>query len=520
MYVAFYCVFSDRCEAYFCTYLLAYFVISFPLLYFLKNKLLQPVALYIPIALIGVVESVVSLLQYLHIFSSHSPFFAVTGTPDNPNIAAMAITLSIPSCIGIVRLLKKPYRYVAVLAGFVIVASLIILQCRTALIGTAVIVVTYWVGYRSVSSIKIKRLYRVSILIGFALLISSVFYLQNRKQASSDGRLTIWKVSAEMIARKPFTGHGYGLFQREYNMQQADYFNREKRPEAERMNAGYTAMAYNEYLEQTVMGGIPGGLLFMAVIAGLLWSGWKNRAENPAPFAGIAAFAVMSLFNFTVESPMLFFAFIVYATLILARERSSISPKTYVFPRRLAMGCSLVGIAFILVSLQKYGAQKELKIARDMIKCGEYTRADKLLKEIEPDISTSEAFYRTKADLLAGKKQYAEARVAIDQALQYTSSTTQLLISARLSEKIGDYAEAEQRYKTVCGMEPHLFRPRAMLMRMYSQSGQNSKARIVAQEILRLKPKIDSKEVRKYKQEAKKMIGEEAPPRPSPKGRG
>ena len=155
--------------------------------------------------------------------------------------------------------------------------------------------------------------------------------------------------------------------------------------------------------------------------------------------------------------------------------------------------------------MQKYNAQKQLKIARDLIQARDYRSAEKIINEIEGDISTSEAFYRTKADLLSGKQQYEAARRSMEQALEYTSSTSKLLISARLAEMTGDYTSAEMRYRLVCGMEPHLFRPRALLMRMYDRMGNTPKSRLVAQEILSLKPKIPSKEVIEYKREARRI---------------
>lgn len=68
-----------------------------------------------------------------------------------------------------------------------------------------------------------------------------------------------------MIAENPFKGYGYGLFERNYNLKQASYFANQTSSNTERRNASFVAMAYNDYLEQTIEGGIL-GLLFYSDI--------------------------------------------------------------------------------------------------------------------------------------------------------------------------------------------------------------------------------------------------------------
>ncbi|HBL71720.1 MAG TPA: hypothetical protein DD409_01830, partial [Bacteroidales bacterium] len=132
----------------------------------------------------------------------------------------------------------------------------------------------------------------------------------HQQKSAGDGRTLIWRLSTEMVAQRPLQGYGYGYFEKAYNLYQADYFNEQPRPEAEQMKASFTAMAYNEYLEQSVMGGLIGGLLFLAVILTLLLSAWRQRRHSLAPLAGMMAFALMSLFNFTVAYPILFVGFL------------------------------------------------------------------------------------------------------------------------------------------------------------------------------------------------------------------
>lgn len=102
------------------------------------------------------------------------------------------------------------------------------------------------------------------LLFSITIFIVGI-HLYQIKNNSADGRLLIWKLSTKMIAENPFKGYGYGLFERNYNLKQASYFANQTSSNTERRNASFVAMAYNDYLEQTIEGGIL-GLLFYSDI--------------------------------------------------------------------------------------------------------------------------------------------------------------------------------------------------------------------------------------------------------------
>ena len=191
IYIALNAVFRESNEAYFSTYLLTFFLVAFSLLYFLKNNVLHSSSLYLSLTLIGVVESIVTLLQYLHLIGSHSTLFAVTGTTDNPNITAMAITLSLPACIALTRQLKKPLQYLTAPFWGMIVAALLILQCRSALLGAVVVALVYGIVYIRPGMTKGKIAYFLIAVLCVAGAIAVTLHLNHTKQASADSRLTI-----------------------------------------------------------------------------------------------------------------------------------------------------------------------------------------------------------------------------------------------------------------------------------------------------------------------------------------
>ncbi|WP_163265107.1 O-antigen ligase family protein [Dysgonomonas sp. 216] len=424
---------------------------------------------------------------------------------DNPNIMAIIICLSIPACFHIFSRRKKRILYLSLYSALTIFA-LIILECRTAFIGLlfiSIIVAGKVIGLNIIPRFRYKLFFVIPV---FLIFCAFLFSLHLKKQNSSDSRLTIWSIASNMISAKPVFGYGYGQFQKEYNLQQAEYFNTETHTEQERINAGFTTTCYNEYIQHAIMGGIIGCSLLLALMVSLIHVGWKNRNKQYIPLAGIVAFAVMSFFNFTIESPPIFFMFVIYASILIGNTADPSRPIYNSLHKKIIVAGLFIAFAFIVTSLQKYNAQKELAYINDLIFKKELEKADYPLHSIEPKISTSEAFYRIKARHYILKQDYINALKAIETSLKYTSAPSVLLEKAQLDEKTGNLAAAESCYKLVCGIEPHLFKPRVMLMEMYLRNNNIENARIIAHEITSMNPKVNSEKVTKYKEFASEIV--------------
>jgi len=503
LYIFLYWIFALNVESYYITYLLTMLYIGSALYACLKLQLVRSSYLLISLAFMAVIVATVSLLQTIGISHSTTPYFKASGLTDNPNIAAMYIALSIPACIKCTGYWSVKYKFLIIPSWMLIATALVVLQCRSALIGAGIGLTVYAVAGCKLRFSTLRLGYKIFAILASVVAIIVVFFIHQHKQASADGRMTIWHISGKMVADKPFFGHGYGLFEREYNLYQAIYFNQTLRPEHERMNAGFTAMAYNEYIEQTVMGGLVGGMLFVGVLLVLIVSGWRNRTQVLFALAGMSVFAGISFMNFTIQSPVLFFTAMVYATIIIAEDKSTLFIRSKIFiSKKVQLVFIFSGLFFGIVGLQKYNAQKKLKIAINCMTKGDILQAKQLIEDIEPDISTSEAFYRTKSELLFETSRPTEAVQALKQASLFSSNPAILLRTGLLSEKAGDYASAERYFRLASGVEPHKFLPRVLLMHLYAQTRNRKKKENTAHEILALTPKIPSNDVTAYKREA------------------
>lgn len=232
--------------------------------------------LYKLIFALSCIEALICVLQYAGWCGSISPYFKVSGTCVNPNVTAMYMAMGVPA-IPVLhgQSGKKLKRFILAGTGMIIIA-LFLLKCRSAFIGGAMgITIFFALKYRVfhwfTDPINRKSVIFITIFsLGIVTSVANIVY--HTKKDSADGRKFIWKVSSAMIAEKPFAGYGYGSFEREYNLYQSAYVGAGKASAAELENARHVYMAYNEFLQNLLEGGLPGLLLFLLVIISLLYS--------------------------------------------------------------------------------------------------------------------------------------------------------------------------------------------------------------------------------------------------------
>lgn len=321
----------------------------------LKNHAITPKLLFVLFAAFGVVQALYCLLQYLHFCAPTTPLFPVSGSFENPNITAMYIAAVFP--LVLFHAGKRVVLWGCV--GLMCVA-LLVLKCRTAYLGLLPVLFIYLIYHTSAIS-RVRRLPKVSkgVLLLSLLLVFAAgsLYLYHAKKASADGRLFIWKITAQMIADKPVIGYGYGLSARYYNLYQAKYFQENRGSDGERKNARHVHTSYNEYLEQTAKGGIVGGVFFLGFL--ILIAMRAYRIKDWISLATLAALAAMGLSNFVQTAIPVWVLLLTVAALVLSAEKS-VPPGWYL---KTGLSRSLCMAAFLLVVCQSsvFVAQRELK---------------------------------------------------------------------------------------------------------------------------------------------------------------
>lgn len=511
------------------SYLLVSFCLFGSIVLLLSASFLTLQSFFTAVNIIAGIEAVICLCQYLGLLKSFNSYFLVTGTWVNPNVTAMFLAMSFPVILTAALLQKKNWQW---LLCMVVIMVLFTLKCRTAFAGaiTALLVILHH-RYNLVRLFRNKsyKSYRFFFLTLFVIVFAGVsWYAYNTKKASAEGRQLIWKLSSGMVAQKPFLGYGYGKFEKNYNLSQAMYFGAGKGTANEISNATFVYMCYNEFLENTVQGGIVGLLFFVLLLISLLSTSFnrsKNLQEHHLPciktstgigsnepmiymaaYAGIAAFAVMGFFNFTIQAIPAMCLFVLYAAIIssgswLRQPRRTVFFKIY---PKVVSGCLLImcGAYYFFSVVNSAKGHIQNKIAFQTASKGDFSGSIQILKSLEKVLSSSESYWYTFGKVLLANKQYKTALSKLDKAKSYSSHPRLFMASGNAYEAIGMLPEAKMEYTMAKNIEPNRLAPRYALMRLSIGANDSLNAVRIANEIMALDPKLISNEADFYKREA------------------
>ena len=489
------------------------------------------------ITIITIIESLLCILQYFSIIPSLDTLFKVTGSNVNPNVTAMFLAMATPALLLVFFQGSKTYQIITLISITTSLFALVCLQCRTAFIGVAVstaLIINH--QYQLLHKLKSKFSKPILIILAASTLcLTAIAFalLYHSKQASSDGRLFIWKISLQAIANKPLFGSGYGQFEHDYNLAQANYFATKAATQQEIYNASYVHMSYNEYLENLFEGGVIGLVLFVGLLVALLVSPpKKDLTPTPLPkregqancypfaYAGIVSFAIMCFFNFTVQALPVRALFILYVGVgcvatpcplkgVLGRLQHRLTVITNVsflnrVPFRLGVFALSLFLFFKLLTVSKAYNQ-----CNTILETSNDLGSNEALQEmaaLKGDLNQSTHYLHGYAQLLYRTKHYDAAIEKYNKALDYTSNPDIYMELGNCLAKRAKFTEALQSYTTAASIEPHRFAPKYGLMKIYGFAKDSTNAKGVAQQIVAMNPKVESEKVEFYKKEARKLI--------------
>ena len=531
----------------------------------------------------GTIEALICILQYSGYINSVNSFFKVTGTIVNPNTTAMFLVLCFSAGMHILSIFSvraektksqrsrksdrlnepkdsnrmKTTKSLFVLVGLVlIIVAIVLLKCRTAFIGVIAIIVVIWGSrFRFTRWNNVRRRLRLLIpVLVLIFLLPILLFLYKAKEDSSRGRLLVWKVSTQMIQESPWTGYGYGLFERNYNLAQAKYFNSGKATEEEIERADHITLAYNEVIESTVEGGVIGTTLFLGFIGLLIHKclrqfrnihnstssfikssekgeAIRNQVSLNAPaFAGVIAFTLMSLVNFTVQAVPVMCVFIIFSSLISAQDitvfqdkaltdknqflkakeqlinvRHSNKYQNQIVALILLVSVFAIELPFIKTGFAQYHLGKSVKT----ISTGNpanIERTIETMKDRRPELSSCEGYYRYTAFAFFKLHDLQSAIEYYSEASKLTSNPDLFLSRGVCYEKIGQYSAAEADYLTASYIVPNRIIPKYRLMLLYLQRSNSKEASAMARQIVEMQPKVNNSQAEAAKKAAQEVL--------------
>lgn len=486
-----------------CIYLLAagtFFITCFSLFSILQKKISL---LFAGFATVAILESIICILQALDIVKSNNVFFKVTGTYLNPNVTAMFLAMAFPI------LFYQSNRKKAALPLLLLGIALVLLKCRTAFVGIAagcIPMVLLDQRFRSFyPTLSPAKKIGAGLLLIILLTVTGN-YLYHLKKDSADGRLFVWKIATGMIDEKPITGVGFGSFERDYNLSQAAYIQENNLQFPVTQHVRFVEMAYNDYLEMWVEGGLPGFLLWIFLLIAIVRAGIKKLKKEPDDrytrlcFSGVCIFLTMMLVNFSMQAIPVMFMFMVYGAYLSM-------PAVQHFTRRwvntgIAALLLIGGIALLYTQISTAEAsllhKKAILLAREK----RFPEAIAIEQAIGNRLSNYESYWKYYGNLLMQNKEYAAALSCYQHAMGLSSNPAMLANAASCYLQLGENTNAIELFKKAASIEPNHIIYRDGLLRSYIRSGDTANAIIIARDIVAWK----AGKVAAYKEKAKKFL--------------
>lgn len=475
-------------EEYKTTYLVASLLLIPTVSALLHYRLINRVQCETVILLVTVLHIIFVLAQWIGLVSSENIYFTLTGSNDNPTVTSLYLVGCVPVIVA--RLYHGGYRILYFCFLILCLVCIGALRCRTAYIGLTVELLVAIAMFFRKRKVRIPKSYSYPLL--FMLLLTSVSAgskLYDMKRDSADGRILIWKLSSKMIIEKP-QGHGYGLFEKYYNLRQTDYFTNEISTYLERRNADHVITPYNDFLEHGVEGGVIGMALLIGFYVICIIKSFRQGLLTETSI--LCAYAVMSLTNFIVATIQPFLLIGSVVALLHAHQSCEI-PKHN--EQQIIAVSTISTIMFLLIGIlvcrmvKITYAQMSLCEIRHLMNTG-MTVDDSSFSEIEQNIATSEAFWNARAQNAAMMDSLNDSFTYLLKASAY-SSTTQLYYGlGKICDLMKQKEKSRRFMKILSNMQPNRLYPKYELMKSYAADKETDSALIYANDIAEIVPKV------------------------------
>lgn len=419
------------------------------------------------------VETIIALLQYLHVCDNGHEVFHVTGTFSNPSQLGCLLAVSAIMLSGLLMQQAKGWRrMIAIIVLCLQITVLIVTGSRAAILSLIV-------GCIPVLSDRYRfKIPYLPLLLALLLLVSGLYSI---RPSSANGRLLIWRISAEMFLDKPLFGFGFYGFQKNYLLYQAEFLK--TRMDSSWANiADNVAFPYNEYIHILIDFGLVGLLTFVFI----LWTALKNSKSeesvgNIFKYA-LLTFSVFAFFSYPLYTFRLNLLFWMICICPLLSSRK-MKPEN-------VLSCFII---IISIGMNTYCAFQE-RIFENRIKSlssqSDTERADAKLylnanyEEMKRypfvfDLYMQELVQNQEADSLK-----------IFGALNICPSTHLYCNAGDFCLENGNIAEAEHSYMTAYWMAPKYLTAKYKLFLLYFRTNDYCKARKIGSEILSASYKI------------------------------
>ncbi|MBB2143935.1 hypothetical protein GM921_00430 [Pedobacter sp. LMG 31464] len=351
---------------------------------------------------------------------------------------------------------------------------------------------------------------RTLILIFLSLIASSVSIAFLFKTDSTEGRLLIYKLSSKILSENFPKGIGLNNFDVAYGNAQIDYFKSGHYSQKEFMLADNIIHVYNDYLELIIELGWIGLVLiltFLISIGFLVNNALKNNVKSPILLfiacVQIIAISIASLFTFMIYQ-VHWQCVLLISFLIVIYFNGYLRLKPVLILGVILTG-SLMAYHFgrYIVFKNDYGKAAE---ALSLSKGGYFDDANKLYKEVYPNLKYDNAITASYIQCLMDNEEFEEAEELLANLLQRNNSSVNYDLLGNCYEKQHKIKLAETAYLNSIYKAPNRFVGRFHLFLLYQNTNQSKKAKRIGMEILKMPVKVPSNTIEYFKATVKSEL--------------
>lgn len=470
------------------------------------------------IMLTGLIQSIWGLEQLYGYRSSHHSLFRLTGSFFNPGPYSGYLAVLFPVALNFIlqigKFKKYPWwHYTTVLyytSWLTLISMLLVLPAgmsRSAWLAAGISCVwVYWINKRSLCSSHTpgpsqegnsfnyyKWLKIVFIICILVVGLGILFFL---KKDSANGRLLMWKITAQAITHQPVSGTGLGGFPAAFAKEQAAYFVSGNASATEKLVAGSPEYAFNEYLQIGLEQGVSGLMCFLLWLFYCFYAGIKNRRIGAA--GGILAIIIFSSSSYPLQLPS-FWILLIFLSVICVAEPCSFIPKRISFFKVNALfvitfSTLLSGTCYLL-------QQKYYPAYKEWISLANHTKLYPLLNH-KPEYLFDYAQYLNRTG------DYQHAYQVLERATQLSADPMIWYMMGKNAQALEDYEEAEKYLLHGINILPERIYPYYLLTKLYVEPAFYNPQKLHASidSVLTKEPKVQTTAILEMREEVNKLF--------------
>lgn len=286
----------------------------------------------------GAVEAVWGLLQIYGYEPSGHSLYALTGSFYNPGPYSGFLAMCLPAALCEWLDGKGAGKYLSMVALVLMLVVLPSGMSRSAWLAAALSSAYVLVMRRREKVKDLVRRHRMLLAAGCILLSVLAAGAYHWKKDSADGRLLMWKVAAQAVAERPWTGYGPEKVAGAYGEAQERYFASGKATEQEEHVAGAPEYVFNEYLQVAMAWGVPVLCVALAVAAGCFAVGHRHRLYGAC--GGLLSLGVFAFSSYPFQFAEFRLGLVVLMAACFTTCRSAVV-RTFAWTAGIGLGFAL-----------------------------------------------------------------------------------------------------------------------------------------------------------------------------------